>query len=155
MFFFMLYEICKGEESFWYPYFEITDKPFLMTDWSIKDLNELQDEALKEYTIEEEQANKECFQTLREVAECHPDIFDLEKFTYENFKLAKNMCDSRCFGSSLPSDMIVPFADLANHHVVDMTVEVYNKRLHDLKLKANASGEEFECDEVSKHYYEH
>lgn len=36
--FFLLYELCKGEKSFWHPYFEITDKPELITDWPAKDL---------------------------------------------------------------------------------------------------------------------
>jgi len=39
--------------------------------------------------------------------------------------------------------MLVPFADCANHHVVDMTVEIYNKRLHDLRLESDSSGLNF------------
>ena len=35
MVFFILYELTKGEDSFWYPYFEITDKPELVTDWPV------------------------------------------------------------------------------------------------------------------------
>jgi hypothetical protein len=41
MIFFLLFELCKGKDSFWYPYFEITDKPELITDWPVKDLNNL------------------------------------------------------------------------------------------------------------------
>jgi hypothetical protein len=79
------------------------------------------------------------------VAEQHPDLFNLSEFTYARFKQAKNLCDSRCFGYSLPTDMIVPFADCANHHIVDMTVEIYNKRLH-----SNPS----ECTDDEKHYFQ-
>jgi hypothetical protein len=131
MIFFLLYELCKGPESFWFPYFEITDKPQLITSWPVKDLNNLQDESLKERTIDEEEDNKHCFATLIKVVQQHPEIFNVQEFTYDRFKQAKNLCDSRCFGYSLPNDMIVPFADCANHHIVDMTVEIYNKRLHD------------------------
>jgi hypothetical protein len=131
MIFFLLYELCKGPESFWFPYFEITDKPDLIADWPVKELNNLQDETMKERTLEEEEENRACFATLRKVAEAHPDIFNLKEFTYARFKQAKNLCDSRCFGYSLPLDMIVPFADCANHHIVDMTVEIFNKRLHE------------------------
>lgn len=86
---------------------------------------------MKERTLEEEEENHRVFKVLRTVADAHPDIFIPSEFTYHLFKRAKNLCDSRCFGYSLPSDMIVPFADCANHHVVDMTCEIYNKRIHD------------------------
>lgn len=131
MIFFLLFELCKGPESFWFPYFEITDKPQLITSWPVKDLNNLQDESIKQRTIDEEEENRNCFATLIKVVQQHPEIFNIKEFTYDRFKQAKNLCDSRCFGYSLPNDMIVPFADCANHHIVDMTVEIYNKRLHD------------------------
>lgn len=63
------------------------------------------------------------------------------------------MCDSRCFGYSLPTDMLVPFADCANHHVVDMTVEIYNKRLHDLRQESDSTGIDFEFTADEKHYF--
>ena len=51
MVFFLLFELSKGKDSLWYPYFEITDKPELVTDWPVSDLNEMQDESMKERTI--------------------------------------------------------------------------------------------------------
>ena len=126
---FVLYELCKGEDSFWYPFFEITDKPDLLTDWSEKDLYELQDQSMKQRTLDDVEEIEDSFEVIRSVAEQHPDIFNLAKFTLDQFKLAKNIVDTRCFGYSLPCNMLVPFADCANHHVVDMTVEVYNHRL--------------------------
>jgi hypothetical protein len=80
------------------------------------------------------------------VAEEHPDIFNLSEFTYLKFKQAKNLCDSRCFGYSLPTDMIVPFADCANHHIVDMTVDIYNRRLH--------GADPASCSPEEQHYFQ-
>jgi hypothetical protein len=85
MIFFLLYELCKGPNSFWFPYFEITDKPNLIASWSIKDLNNLQDEAIKERTLAEQEENRKCFATLLKVAHDHPDIFNLKDFTYDRF----------------------------------------------------------------------
>lgn len=41
-----------------------------------------------------------------------------------------DMVAARCFGWTLPGTMMVPFADLANHHNSDTSHEMFNPRLH-------------------------
>lgn len=49
----------------------------------------------------------------------YPELIDISKFTRENFDLAFTITVTRCFGWSLPSTMIIPFADCANHFIID------------------------------------
>lgn len=39
--FFLMHEISKGKDSFWYPYFKITEKPDLLIIWTEEELGEL------------------------------------------------------------------------------------------------------------------
>jgi len=41
-----------------------------------------------------------------------------------------DMVVSRCFGWSLPGTMMIPYADLANHHNSDTQYEMFNPRFH-------------------------
>lgn len=59
------------------------------------------------------------FEALKEVASLYPDLIDMSRFTEKNFKLAFTITVTRCFGWSLPSTMVVPFADCANHFIID------------------------------------
>jgi hypothetical protein len=58
---------------------------------------------------------------------------DITKFTEENFKKAFTITVTRCFGWSLPYTMVVPFADCANHFIIDNQYEMFNSRLHNKK----------------------
>jgi hypothetical protein len=49
---FIMYEMCKGEDSFWGPYFECASWADLPYCWSDDDLTELEDELLKFEIIE-------------------------------------------------------------------------------------------------------
>lgn len=40
---------------------------------------------------------------------------------------------TRCFGWSLPHTSVIPFADCANHFIIDNQYELINKRLHNKK----------------------
>ena len=39
--FFVLHEMSKGEGSFWYPYFQISESPDQVSQWEESDLDEL------------------------------------------------------------------------------------------------------------------
>lgn len=65
----------------------------------------------------------------------YPDIIDIKSFTEKNFKLAFTVTVTRCFGWSLPYTMVIPFADCANHFIIDNQYEMYSKRLHEKKVK--------------------
>jgi len=74
----------------------------------------------------------------------YPEIIDASQFTPKNYKLAFTITVTRCFGWSLPHTSVVPFADCANHFIIDNQYELYSKRLHDKKKIPNA---EFTDDE--------
>lgn len=46
-----------------------------------------------------------------------------------------DMVVSRCFGWSLPGTMMIPYADLANHHNSDTQYEMFNPKFHFTKDK--------------------
>ena len=48
---FVCHEMTKGEGSFWHPYFQITEKTDMLMQWSMKDLEQLQDTALVDETL--------------------------------------------------------------------------------------------------------
>jgi hypothetical protein len=51
--------------------------------------------------------------------------------SFDEYKRAMTLVATRCFGHSLPSTMIVPLADAANHHYQSNTEwTLINKRLH-------------------------
>ena len=49
------------------------------------------------------------------LSERHPEIFRLDKFTFENFKFCWFTIMARAFGKRLPWTSLVPFADCLNH----------------------------------------
>ena len=51
--FFVLHEMSKGEASFWYPYFQISESPDQVSQWQESDLDELQDPIFKEEAMDE------------------------------------------------------------------------------------------------------
>ena len=53
----------------------------------------------------------------------YPEFKDL---TLENFLFTYDMVAARCFGWTLPGTMIVPYADLANHHNSDTSHEMFH-----------------------------
>ena len=90
----------------------------------------------------------------------YPDIIDIKTFTEKNFKLAFTVTVTRCFGWSLPSTMVIPFADCANHFIIDNQYEMYNRVLHQKKVKdaANLTKSEetyFTLDKMRNNYQKH
>ena len=69
----------------------------------------------------------------------YPEMIDITKFTPENYKLGFTITVTRCFGWSLPNTSVVPFADCANHFIIDNQYELYNKTLH-LRKKQQKEG---------------
>ena len=46
----------KGDNSFWYPYFKITEKTDMLCYWKEEELNLLQDEIMKAEAMDEIEA---------------------------------------------------------------------------------------------------
>lgn len=59
------------------------------------------------------------YELLYSVAKKYPKLFKLENWSRKLFDKAFTTVVTRCFGWSMPSTMIVPFADNMNHHVID------------------------------------
>ena len=122
----------------------------------------LEDELLKAEIKEYKEEYDAEYQALYEIACMYPDLIDATQFTEAYFKKAFTVTVTRCFGWSLPHTMVIPFADCANHFIIDNQYEMFNKRLGDQK-KLNAPFTEAEekyftpcksridCD---KHYME-
>jgi hypothetical protein len=50
--------------------------------------------------------------------------------TKQMFLDTYDLIAARCFGWTLPGTMLVPFADLANHHNADTSHEMFHPGLH-------------------------
>jgi hypothetical protein len=87
--------------------------------WNKEDLDELHDELLRAEILEYKEEYDAEFIALLEIANLYPSIIRLEGFTESHFKLAFTITVTRCFGWSLPNTMIIPFADCANHFIID------------------------------------
>ena len=59
------------------------------------------------------------YKLLEQVARKFPKTFNLEAWSRKLFDKAFTTVVTRCFGWSMPSTMLVPFADNMNHHVID------------------------------------
>ena len=106
--------------------------------WDKKDLDYLEDELLKAEITEYKEEYEAEYQALYEIASMYPEMIDIKKFTPDNYKLGFTITVTRCFGWSLPHTSVVPFADCANHFIIDNQYELFNKRLHEKKKKLKA-----------------
>ena len=127
-----MHEQMKGEESFFYPYFQIVNRSDLPFLWEPNDIKEFQDAVLQsniefyrtEFEIEWDLFHK----TLMENKYDHiiPGISDASnKDTLkEKYITAYLTVISRCFGWGLPFTTLIPFADCINHHNVDSSYDL-------------------------------
>ena len=143
--FFVTYHMSLGKRSFWHPYFEIAADSDLPMGWSEKDLMFLEDETLKMSVAEQREECEEEYEVALEIAGDYPNLIDIEKFTYENYRKAYCLVMTRAFGWSLPYMMLVPVADNLNHHCVDNQFELFNSELETRKKKdQNTNFDNFE-----------
>ena len=138
---FVLHEMSKGEASFWYPYFQISEFPDQISEWPESQLDELQDPILKVAALDAREQNEEEFEMFLEIAKENSAVFDVSFFTYANFMRAHTQVTTRCFGT--PTEiMVVPFADCANHHVTDSEFHLLNHRLAAKHLESKKAGKQ-------------
>ena len=140
--FFITYELSKGERSFWHPYFQIAQDSDLPCFWSAEEIAELEDELLKAEIKEYKEEYDSEYQALYEIASLYPELIDINGFTEANFKKAFTVTVTRCFGWSLPYTMVVPFADCANHFIIDNQYEMCNRRLDEKSREELTKAEE-------------
>ena len=60
-----------------------------------------------------------------------PELFDLDKCSYELYLRCSTMIQTRCFGWGLPGTLVAPIADSFNHHPKsENEIDIVNKKLH-------------------------
>ena len=116
----------KGEQGFWYPYFEISALPDVPMNWSEKELDELHDPIMKQEAIDEKEEVAEQFEEVLEIVQQNADCLNVEFWTLENWMKAHYQVGTRCFGYAVPEISLVPYADNANHHTTDNQYELLN-----------------------------
>lgn len=113
---FLVMEKMKGGRSFFAPYLDCIDVAETLVYWPPGDVALLGDPFLAPAFLHEVAADFEpTFRVFTEIAERHPALF-AERLTRELFDKCYGVVMTRCFGWGLPETMLVPFADLLNHH---------------------------------------
>ena len=64
---------------------------------------------------------------LKDVFEKYPQYFPPEKINRNDFMVCYKFVMTRCFGWSLPSTSMVPFADMLNHGIEAATHYMVNE----------------------------
>ena len=133
---FLLYHHLKGDESFWKPYLDVMNESDLVCNWEEGEMEQFMDAELtmdaKLYKTEIETE----WTQIEPVLEQHRDLFP--GYSRELFLRFYNYACTRCFGWTLPSTMMVPFADFMNHTPIDTTYDVYSKQEHTVKQTINS-----------------
>lgn len=110
-----LYERHKKKSSKWKYYFDILpDSIETLSDWSLEDLKELQDEDLISDLSIRTLKNSSSFEHLHQILQNFPHFFP-QPVTLEEIKLCWQIISTRCFMRSPEHSALVPFADFFNH----------------------------------------
>jgi hypothetical protein len=133
---FILFEMQKGEKSFWYPYFEVLPRLTNFWRWDQKHIKETDDpflttecEKIKNYL---DQSWHEMSMVLRQ----YPEVFKAGFITEELFHHVETSVSTRVFGYSIPCTAMIPMADMLNHSSIDVQYEVFNRSLHPKDVQA-------------------
>eukprot|EP00347_Sterkiella_histriomuscorum_P010062 403338831 len=149
---FMMCEFQKGDQSFWYPYFNAVDPGELTCYWDQKYLSALDDkeciEQIREYGASMDEMWEQVHKILRVYS---PDYFNLEVCNEAMFKKVAAFIATRCFGWGLPTTILAPIADSFNHNSTSSNhIDFVNKRLHLAQNKIYAYHFNFDDDASSK-----
>lgn len=132
---FIVYEILKGDKSFWKPYFDVFPNADVLGFWSDAELSELQD---SELTLEALRYRKELDEEWEKVAKIfkkYPKLFPQDKVSKDLFTFVYGNVVTRCFGWNMPCTMMIPVADSLNHAPVDCSNEMCDVKLHEEAAK--------------------
>lgn len=83
--FFVLYEMSKGKDSFWYHYFEVSALPEMLSKWSDAELDILADPIMKAENKDEMEELEEEYEEVLEAINENADCLNVDFFTFENF----------------------------------------------------------------------
>mmetsp|Transcript_2543 Transcript_2543/g.3535 ORF Transcript_2543/g.3535 Transcript_2543/m.3535 type:complete len:313 (-) Transcript_2543:1488-2426(-) len=134
---FLMFEYLKGTNSFWHPYISVMNESDLVSSWPASQISQFMDKELQMdaelYAAEIETE----WSQIEPIFKSNPALFS--GYTRELFDRFYNFACTRCFGWTLPSTMMVPFADFMNHLPIDNEYNVYNKESHTEKQSVNSS----------------
>ena len=114
---FVVFEMRKGSKSFWAPYLRMLPSPETCCDWTTDDLERLHDPELQERAESRERWVRDLYDRYytQTLSVRYPELFPLDYFTYERFRFAWFVVQSRAFGRKLRETALVPLADCLNH----------------------------------------
>lgn len=129
---FLLFELQKGEKSFWYPYFQVLpDDAECFWRWDQKVIKETQDPAIILSRFRNVQTYRESLENAMAVFRRHPDVFSQSFVTEKVVRRIEAWVDTRVFGShNMPSCALIPFADAINHCDSWIQMNSVNSQLH-------------------------
>lgn len=113
---YILFEYCKGMQSFWYYYLSsLPNDPETVTEWNEKELLELQDSNFVNDLLARKHWNVACCRELTRVFNLHLEVFRNYTVDFHLVYWCWLIMTTRCFGGGLPSPSLIPVADLFNH----------------------------------------
>lgn len=113
---FLVKESLIGKNSFWYPYLQVMNTADLVSNWQSDEIKAFRDAEIECAAELYKQETESEWLSLKPLYEQEPMLAGA---TRELFLKMYNLSCTRCFGWTLPSTMMVPFADFLNHLPVD------------------------------------
>lgn len=124
---FILFEMQKGEKSFWHPYFEVLPKLTSFWRWDPADIRETDDPFITCELVKIRCFMERSWHEMSLAIKAHPDVFAPGFVTEELFYHVETSVGTRVFGYSIPCTSMIPMADMLNHSDIDVQYEVCNK----------------------------
>ena len=149
---YIMFELLKGELSFYYPYLSILPVPNSIVLWTDNELDSLQDSNLifraKNQRVVLRNAYQKSIYTLQQR---YPTVID-SRYTYQLFLFSWFNIQARAFGKRLEWTAMVPFADCLNHSNIQTKYD-YNLNQNNLfRLYSSGSNCYRKGDEVFNSY---
>jgi len=113
---YIMFEMVKGQESFYFPYLQILPEPGSVSQWTDEQLQELENDELVFKAKNKITSLRNIYsRSIVKLCNDHPDQLPLESYTYDRFLFAWYSVQARAFGKRLKWTAMVPFADCLNH----------------------------------------
>ena len=113
---FIMFEMSKGPQSFYFPYLEILPEPGCVSQWTDMQLQQLQNENLMLKSKNRLSMLRNSYnRSILPLCNRYPEQLPVKKFSYDSFLFAWYSVQARAFGRRLPWTAMVPFADCLNH----------------------------------------
>ena len=129
---FILWEKNKGKKSFWYPFFQVVEFSYTLYDWKKQEVKHCQDEWTLNSVTEFRKGMEQTWDEFKSLFKKYPQFFPKGTYPRETFSWAYQLVMTRCYGWTMHSTSIVPFADMLNHSKYSTDHLIYNSRFEKL-----------------------